>query len=596
MAEYKMYILVCGGTGCQSSDSPKIIENLESALTARGLEDDVKVIRTGCFGFCEKGPIVKILPDNTFYTQVKPEDADEIVETHIVRGEKVDRLLYVDPKSGEAISDSKHMDFYKKQKRVALRNCGFIDPENIEEYIGQDGYQALAKCITQLTPEEVIEEVKKSGLRGRGGAGFPTGLKWQFARGYQADQKYVVCNADEGDPGAFMDRSILEGDPHSIVEAMAICGYAIGASQGRVYIRAEYPLAIQRLEKAIESARECGLLGEHILGTDFSFDIQISFGAGAFVCGEETALIHSMEGNRGEPTTKPPFPAESGYWGKPTNVNNVETLANVPVIFLKGADWFSSIGTEKSKGTKVFALAGKINNVGLIEVPMGTTLREVIYDIGGGIKNGKKFKAAQTGGPSGGCLTEKDLDTAIDFDSLVAKGSMMGSGGLIVMDEDDCMPAVARFYLEFTEEESCGKCTPCRVGTKRLSELLKDITQGKGTMNHIAELKRLSQVIKDTALCGLGQTAPNPVLSTLAAFEEEYIAHVNGTCPAGKCTALLKFHIEPERCKGCTLCARSCPVQAIEGTVRNPHRIIQEKCIKCGTCMDKCKFGAIVKR
>lgn len=596
MAEYKMYILVCGGTGCQSSDSPKIIENLESALTARGLEDDVKVIRTGCFGFCEKGPIVKILPDNTFYTQVKPEDADEIVETHIVRGEKVDRLLYVDPKSGEAISDSKHMDFYKKQKRVALRNCGFIDPENIEEYIGQDGYQALAKCITQLTPEEVIEEVKKSGLRGRGGAGFPTGLKWQFARGYQADQKYVVCNADEGDPGAFMDRSILEGDPHSIVEAMAICGYAIGASQGRVYIRAEYPLAIQRLEKAIESARECGLLGEHILGTDFSFDIQISFGAGAFVCGEETALIHSMEGNRGEPTTKPPFPAESGYWGKPTNVNNVETLANVPVIFLKGADWFSSIGTEKSKGTKVFALAGKINNVGLIEVPMGTTLREVIYDIGGGIKNGKKFKAAQTGGPSGGCLTEKDLDTAIDFDSLVAKGSMMGSGGLIVMDEDDCMPAVARFYLEFTEEESCGKCTPCRVGTKRLSELLKDITQGKGTMNHIAELKRLSQVIKDTALCGLGQTAPNPVLSTLAAFEDEYIAHVNGTCPAGKCTALLKFHIEPERCKGCTLCARSCPVQAIEGTVRNPHRIIQEKCIKCGTCMDKCKFGAIVKR
>lgn len=596
MAEYKMYILVCGGTGCQSSDSPKIIENLESALTARGLDEDVKVIRTGCFGFCEKGPIVKILPDNTFYTQVKPEDAEDIVETHIVRGEKVDRLLYVDPKSKEAISDSKHMDFYKKQKRVALRNCGFIDPENIEEYIGQDGYQALAKCITQLSPEEVIEEVKKSGLRGRGGAGFPTGLKWQFARSYQADQKYVVCNADEGDPGAFMDRSILEGDPHSIVEAMAICGYAIGASQGRVYIRAEYPLAIQRLEKAIESARECGLLGEHILGTDFSFDIQISFGAGAFVCGEETALIHSMEGNRGEPTTKPPFPAESGYWGKPTNVNNVETLANIPVIFLKGADWFSSIGTEKSKGTKVFALAGKINNVGLIEVPMGTTLREVIYDIGGGIKNGKKFKAAQTGGPSGGCLTEKDLDTAIDFDSLVAKGSMMGSGGLIVMDEDDCMPAVARFYLEFTEEESCGKCTPCRVGTKRLSELLKDITQGKGTMNHIAELKRLSQVIKDTALCGLGQTAPNPVLSTLAAFEDEYIAHVNGTCPAGKCTALLKFHIEPERCKGCTLCARSCPVQAIEGTVRNPHRIIQEKCIKCGTCMDKCKFGAIVKR
>ncbi len=589
-------ILVCGGTGCQSSDSQKIVENLQAELAERGLEDMVEVVRTGCFGFCEKGPIVKILPDNTFYTQVKPEDAQEIVESHIMNNEKVQRLLYQDPKTGEHISDSKHMDFYKKQQRVALRNCGYIDPENIKDYIGQEGYQALAKCITRMTPEEVIEEVKKSGLRGRGGAGFPTGKKWQFARGYQAEQKYVVCNADEGDPGAFMDRSILEGDPHSIVEAMAICGYAIGASEGRVYIRAEYPLAIKRLEKAIESARECGLLGEHILGTDFCFDIQISFGAGAFVCGEETALIHSMEGNRGEPTTKPPFPAESGYWGKPTNVNNVETFANVPVIFLKGADWFSSIGTEKSKGTKVFALAGKINNVGLIEVPMGTTLREVIFDIGGGIKNGKKFKAAQTGGPSGGCLTEKDLDTPIDFDSLVAKGSMMGSGGLIVMDEDDCMPSVARFYLEFTEEESCGKCTPCRVGTKRLSELLKDITQGKGTMEHIAELKRLSQVIKDTALCGLGQTAPNPVLSTLAAFEDEYIAHVNGRCPAGKCTALLKFYIDPEKCKGCTLCARNCPVNAIEGTVRNPHSILQDKCIKCGTCMDKCKFGAIVKK
>ncbi len=592
----KVSILVCGGTGCQSSNSQQIIENLRAALAEHGLQDMVEVVRTGCFGFCEKGPIVKILPDNTFYTQVKPEDAAEIVETHIVGNEKVYRLLYVDPKTNEHISDSKHMDFYKKQQRVALRNCGYIDPENIKAYIGQKGYQALAKCITSMTPEEVIDEVKKSGLRGRGGAGFPTGMKWQFARGYQADQKYVVCNADEGDPGAFMDRSILEGDPHSVVEAMAICGYAIGASQGRVYIRAEYPLAIQRLEKAIEAAREAGLLGDHILGTDFSFDIQISFGAGAFVCGEETALIHSMEGNRGEPTTKPPFPAESGYWKKPTNVNNVETFANVPVIFLKGADWFSSIGTEKSKGTKVFALAGKINNVGLIEVPMGTTLREVIYDIGGGIKNGKKFKAAQTGGPSGGCLTEKDLDTPIDFDSLVAKGSMMGSGGLIVMDEDDCMPSVARFYLEFTEEESCGKCTPCRVGTKRLSELLKDITQGKGTMEHIKELKRLSQVIKDTALCGLGQTAPNPVLSTLTAFEDEYIAHINGTCPAGKCTALLKFHIDPDKCKGCTLCARNCPTGAIEGTVRNPHTIRQDKCIKCGTCMDKCKFGAISKK
>ena len=596
MAEYKFHILVCGGTGCLSSNSRQITENLISEIQKAGMGDEVKVLQTGCFGFCEKGPIVKILPDNTFYTQVKPEDAAEIVAEHIVKGRKVERLLYVDPEAEKHVSDAKHMGFYKKQLRIALRNCGFIDPENIDEYIGRDGYQALAKCVTEMTPEQVIDEVKKSGLRGRGGAGFPTGMKWGFARGYQADQKYVVCNADEGDPGAFMDRSILEGDPNSIIEAMAICGYAIGASQGRVYIRAEYPLAIQRLETAIAQAREYGLLGENILGTDFSFDIQIKLGAGAFVCGEETALIHSMEGNRGEPTIKPPFPAESGFWGKPTNVNNVETFANIPVILQKGADWFNQIGTEKSKGTKVFALAGKINNVGLIEVPMGTTLREVIYDIGGGIKNGKKFKAAQTGGPSGGCLTEKDLDTPIDFDNLVAKGSMMGSGGLIVMDEDDCMPAVARFYLEFTDEESCGKCTPCRVGTKRLSELLRDVTQGKATMDTIDELDRLSNTIKDTALCGLGQTAPNPVLSTLKSFRDEYIAHVNGTCPAGKCTALLKFHIIEDKCKGCTLCARNCPAGAIEGTVRNPHIINQDKCIKCGACMDKCRFGAIVKK
>lgn len=486
------------------------------------------------------------------------------------------------------------MEFYKKQMRVALRNCGFIDPENIEEYIARDGYGALGKVLS-MTQQEVIDEMKKSGLRGRGGGGFPTGLKWEFAYKNKSDQKYVVCNADEGDPGAFMDRSILEGDPHSIVEAMAICGYAIGANRGLVYIRAEYPLAVKRLETAILAAREYGLLGHDILGTGFDFDIEIKFGAGAFVCGEETALIHSMEGMRGEPTTKPPFPAESGYWGKPTNVNNVETFANVPVVFLKGADWFSKIGTEKSKGTKVFALAGKINNVGLIEVPMGITLREVIYDIGGGIKDGKKFKAVQTGGPSGGCLTEKDLDTPIDFDNLIAKGSMMGSGGMIVMDETDCMPAVAKFYLEFTEEESCGKCTPCRVGTKRLLEILEKIIAGKGTMEDLETLKELSQVIKDTALCGLGQTAPNPILSTLEAFEDEYIAHVRDhKCPAGKCTALLQYNIT-DKCIGCTACARICPVNAISGSPKQQHTIDQTKCIKCGACMTKCRFGAIVR-
>ena len=597
MSDYKMHILVCGGTGCKSANSDKIVDNLNEHLKINNMDQEVKVLKTGCFGFCEKGPVVKIEPDNTFYVQVQPEDAEELVKEHVVKGRKVERLLFEDPETQEKVSDSKNMDFYKKQMRIALRNCGFIDPSNIEEYIARDGYHALGKVLTEMTPSEVINEVKESGLRGRGGGGFPTGLKWEFASKNDADQKYVVCNADEGDPGAFMDRSILEGDPHSIVEAMSICGYSIGATLGKVYIRAEYPLAIERLQTAIDDAREAGLLGNDIMGTGFNFDIELTYGAGAFVCGEETALIHSMEGMRGEPTTKPPFPAEAGYWGKPTNVNNVETFANIPVIILKGADWFNKIGTEKSKGTKVFALAGKINNVGLIEVPMGTTLREVIYDIGGGIKNGKKFKAVQTGGPSGGCLTEKDLDTPIDFDNLLAKGSMMGSGGMIVMDEDTCMPAVAKFYLEFTEEESCGKCTPCRVGTKRLAELLELITTGKGTMEHLDELKRLSRVIKDTALCGLGQTAPNPVLSTLDIFWDEYVAHVKDkTCPAGSCKKLLKYYIQEDKCIGCTACSRVCPANAISGTVKNPHTIDQDKCIKCGACMDKCKFGAIIKK
>ena len=591
---YKMHILVCGGTGCRASASKNIICRLEDCLKERALEDEVQVIATGCFGFCEKGPIVKIMPDNTFYVQVKPEDAEEIVNEHIIKGRKVERLLYKEPSKKVTVSDSKHMEFYKKQLRIALRNCGFIDPENIEECIGRDGYSALAKCLTEMTPEAVIDEIKRSGLRGRGGGGFPTGLKWEFARKYQADQKYVVCNADEGDPGAFMHRSIMEGDPHSVIEAMAICGYSIGASKGLVYIRAEYPLAIERLRIAIEQAEKYGLLGENILGTDFSFHIEIRYGAGAFVCGEETALIHSMEGHRGEPTTKPPFPAESGYLNKPTNVNNVETLANIPVILNKGADWFASIGTERSKGTKVFALAGKINNVGLIEVPMGTTLREVIYEIGGGIKNGKKFKAVQTGGPSGGCLTEIHLDTPIDFDNLLAAGSMMGSGGMIVMDEDDCMVAVAKFYLEFIVEESCGKCSPCRIGNKRLLEILTRITEGKGTMEDLDNLRNLSQVIKDTALCGLGQTSPNPVLSTLEHFYDEYVAHIRDhKCPAGKCKALLSFRIDPQLCVGCTLCSRNCPVDAIIGERKEAHFIDTTKCIKCGTCKDKCKFNAI---
>ena len=596
MAQFSNYILVCGGTGCRASHSEHIITALRKELDEAGLSDQVQVIRTGCFGFCEQGPIVKTVPDNTFYVSVKPEDAEAIIREHIIKGRKVERLLYVAPDTGRHVSDSKHMEFYKPQVRIALRNCGFIDPENINEYIARDGYAALGKVL-EMRPEEVIREIMDSGLRGRGGGGFPTGLKWKITREVQADQKYVVCNADEGDPGAFMDRSILEGDPHSIIEAMAINGYCTGASKGMIYIRAEYPLAIHRLEVAIAQAREYGLLGDDIMGTGFSFDIEIRYGAGAFVCGEETALIHSMEGKRGEPTVKPPFPSESGYKGQPTNVNNVETYANIPPIILRGAKWFSSIGTEKSKGTKVFALAGKVNNVGLIEVPMGTTLREVIFDIGGGIKNGKKFKAVQTGGPSGGCLTEKHLDTPIDYDNLLASGSMMGSGGMIVMDEDDCMVSVAKFYLEFTVEESCGKCTPCRIGNKRLLEILDRITKGKGTEEDLTELKNLAGVIRDSSLCALGQTAPNPVLSTMDNFWDEYVAHVRDkSCPAHQCRDLMSYVIDPKVCKGCSLCSRVCPTTAISGVLKQPYSIDQTVCIKCGTCMDKCKFGAISVR
>jgi NADH-quinone oxidoreductase subunit F/NADP-reducing hydrogenase subunit HndC len=595
MAKYKMHLLVCGGTGCRSAQGEAITEALNQALEVHGLSDEAKVVTTGCFGFCEKGPIVKIVPDNTFYVQVVPGDADEIVKEHVLKGRRVERLLYLDPEKEKHISDDRHMGFYKKQIRIALRNCGFIDPENIEEYIARDGYSALGKCLTELTPQQVIDQIKKSGLRGRGGGGFPAGLKWEITAKVQADQKYVICNADEGDPGAFMDRSILEGDPHSVIEAMAINGYCTGATKGLVYIRAEYPLAIQRLKTALHQSREYGLLGHNIFGSGFDFDIELRYGAGAFVCGEETALIHSMEGLRGEPTFKPPFPSEHGYMGKPSNVNNVETYANIPVIINKGADWFASIGTEKSKGTKVFALAGKINNVGLIEVPMGTTLREVIFEIGGGIKDGKEFKAVQTGGPSGGCLTARHLDTPIDYDNLISAGSMMGSGGMIVMDEDDCMVAIAKFYLEFTVEESCGKCSPCRIGNKRLFEILEKITKGEGTPEDLEKLKNLSQVIKDTSLCGLGQTSPNPVLSTIDNFWEEYLEHVNDKkCRAGVCKSMMKYVIEPEACVGCTACARACPVNAISGERKQVHFINQEICIKCGACMEKCKFNAVL--
>ncbi len=597
MSKYSMHLLVCGGTGCHASESDAIVCNLRDELEAKGLMDTVQVILTGCFGFCEKGPIVKVMPDNTFYVQVKPEDAQTIVEEHVIKGRKVTRLLYKDPVTKELVSDSKHMGFFKKQLRIVLRNCGFINPENIDEYIARDGYQALGKVLTEMTPEEVIREVKESGQRGRGGGGFPTGLKWEIASKNKADQKYVVCNADEGDPGAFMDRSVLEGDPHSVLEAMAICGYSIGASHGLIYIRAEYPLAIARLKIAIKQAREYGLLGNEIFGTGFSFDIELRYGAGAFVCGEETALIHSMEGLRGEPTIKPPYPAESGYLGKPTNVNNVETFAAIPVIILKGAKWFSSIGTEKAKGTKVFALAGKINNVGLIEVPMGTTLREVIFEIGGGIRNGKKFKGVQTGGPSGGCLSEKHLDTPIDFDNLIAAGSMMGSGAMIVLDEEDCMVSMAKFFLEFTVEESCGKCAPCRIGNKRLHELLGQICEGKGTLADLDRLRNMSLVIKDTSLCGLGQTSPNPVLSMLENYHDEYVTHVTDRkCPAGQCRSLMEYVVNPENCVGCTACARVCPVNAITGERKEIHLINPAICIKCGACMEKCKFDAIFIR
>ena len=589
---YRKEVIVCGGTGCMSSGNDKILENLQNKVKELGLENEIRIVKTGCVGFCEKGPIVKIMPDNTFYAEVTPDDVDEIVAKDLIANETVKKLLYKDPDTKEVIQNSDQLNFYKKQRKIALRNCGSINPEDINDYICRQGYKALEKAV-RMTSQEVVDIIKDSGLRGRGGGGFSTGLKWQFALNNKSDQKYVVCNADEGDPGAFMDRAILEGDPHSIVEAMAICGYAIGANKGLVYIRAEYPLAVKILQMAIKAAKERGLLGKNIFDSGFDFDIEIKYGAGAFVCGEETALIHSMEGKRGEPTTKPPFPAESGYWGKPTNVNNVETFANIPFIINDEEGVFKNMGTKNSPGTKVFALAGKINNIGLIEIPMGTTLREVIYEIGGGIKGGKAFKAVQTGGPSGGCLTAKDLDTPIDFDTLKEKGSMMGSGGMIVMDEDDCMVSVSKFYLDFTVDESCGKCTPCRVGNLRLLELLEKITSGNGTDEDLDKLQELSHVIKDTSLCGLGQTAPNPVLSTMHNFWDEYVAHVRDKkCPSGKCTALVRYIIN-EKCIGCTACSRVCPVSCISGQVKVKHEINQNACIKCGACYSTCKFSAI---
>jgi len=596
----RSHVLICGGTGCTSSGSVTIQERLQKELDAKGLSEEIKVVQTGCFGLCALGPIMIVYPEGTFYSMVTVDDIPEIVEEHLLKGRIVERLVYNDTGSAEPTVEVTSLNdtaFYKKQKRVALRNCGVINPEKIEEYIAMDGYFALGKVLTEMTPDDVIQSILDSGIRGRGGGGFPTGRKWQFAKASVSDKKYVVCNADEGDPGAFMDRSILEGDPHALIEAMAIAGYAIGADEGYVYVRAEYPIAVKRLNIAINQAREQGLLGKNIFGTDFCFDMHIRLGAGAFVCGEETALLTSIEGNRGEPRPRPPFPAVKGLFGKPTVINNVETYANIPQIILKGAEWFASMGTEKSKGTKVFALGGKITNTGLVEIPMGTTLREVVEEIGGGIPNGKKFKAAQTGGPSGGCIPASLIDTPIDYDNLIAIGSMMGSGGLIIMDEDTCMVDMAKFFLEFTVDESCGKCAPCRIGTVRMLEILNKITSGNGEMEDLDKLEELANYIKSASLCGLGQTAPNPVLSTIKNFRDEYIAHiVDKKCPAGVCKDLLSYSIIADKCKGCTLCSRVCPAGAISGTVKEPHVIDTEKCVKCGACIEKCKFGAIVKK